>query len=226
MKKYILLALIALNSTVLVYSQNEIYRSWDKLLNMPGMTEYFSGIFNSLGIIVIETGEQFTVLNKSDHFEIVKGIDSGKVDYNVQLSLYNISTMEENGKDGIIDSIESFNIMSVLFTPLTQSAMANAQFSNAAKQKLAGIENHIHVYLNSPDKTNFTAHTLFFINGNWIVVPGLYGNAKRTFNLTPAQAIEYQRQVFAAQQINTKSEWKSFGKWYMKWRDGVSVKNK
>lgn len=113
MKKYILLALIALNSTVLVYSQTEIYRSWDKLLNMPGMTEYFSGIFNSLGIIVIETGEQFTVLNKSDHFEIVKGIDSGKVDYNVQLSLYNISTMEENGKDGIIDSIESFNIMSV-----------------------------------------------------------------------------------------------------------------
>lgn len=89
----------------------------------------------------------------------------------MQLSLYNISTMEENGKDGIIDSIESFNIMSVLFTPLTQSAMANAQFSNAAKQKLAGIENHIHVYLNSPDKTNFTAHTLFLLMAIGLLYP-------------------------------------------------------
>jgi hypothetical protein len=64
------------------------------------------------------------------------------------------------------------------------------------------------------------------VNNQWIVVPGIYGKSKRTFILSPEQALTFQRKVFSANQTNSKTGWKEFLKWYTTWKKEVSVATK
>ena len=206
-----------------VAQTTSIKESWEPLLKEPGLAEYFSGVFESLGIHVAETGEEVTIVHKTDHFEIKNGISRTDVDYAVTIREANVMNMAGHGKDGIIDAYESYRIMSVLFTPLTRAALENPMMNKALPQKLAGIENHVHVYLESPANDEFVAHTLLFHNKKWLVIEGIHGEARRIFRMSPDQALEYQREVFKAEKTNTRKAWKKFMKFYLDWRKGVSV---
>lgn len=196
--------------------------SWESLLNKKQLADYFSGIFNTMGFVIEETKEEFTVIHHGDHFMTEKGINREKVDYVVKLKLENIQNMQKHGDDNTIDATESFRIMSVLFTPLTEASLSNPMLNKPLMRKMSGIENHIHVNLISPDKTDTVSHTLIYLNKSWMVVPAIQGKAKRVFNLTSQDAIDYQKQVFIAMQKDTIKGWKEFKKWYMNWRKGVS----
>lgn len=196
--------------------------AWESLLNKKQLADYFSGIFNSMGFVIEETKEEFTVIHHGDYFKTEKGINREKVDYVVKLKLENIQNMQKHGDDNAIDAMESFRIMSVLFTPLTEASLSNPMLNKPLMRKMSGIENHIHVNLISPDKTDTVSHTLIYLNKSWMVVPDVHGKAKRVFNLTSQDAIDYQKQVFIALQKDTMKGWKEFKKWYMNWRKGVS----
>lgn len=198
---------------------------WRVLLDKPELANYFTGIFNKMGFIIEETNEQFTVIHEGDHFSISEGVKEESVDYVVTLKLENIDNMLKHGADSKIDEYESFRIMSVLFTPLTEASLTNPTLSKPLMRKMSGIDNHIHVNLISPDKNDTISHTLIYLNKEWMVIPGTYGNAKRTFNLNQQDAVDYQRKVFVALQKNSMKGWKEFKKWYMKWREGVSVES-
>lgn len=197
---------------------------WNQLLDKEKLADYFNGIFNQLGIQIAETGEKFTVVHQGNHFDIHDGVNKDSVDYYVTLSLENVKNMRGHGADSEIDAGESYAIMSVLFTPLTRVSLDAPLLNRPLMRKLSGIEDHIHVHLIS-DKNDTTSHTLLFMNKNWLVVPGAHGDAKRTFYLSPKEAINYQRQVFKALQKDTMKSWRKFRKWYLKWRPEVSVKN-
>lgn len=199
-------------------------KAWQDLLNKPGLATYFSGIFDHLGIHVIETGERFTVNHLGTHFSLTSGIDTSHVDYIVDLSTVNISNLSKHGADARIDSLESYKIMSVLFTPLTQSSLQSPVLKKPLFRKLSGVEDVIHVYLMSPDKVSYAVHTLIYVKRQWIVVPGIYGTPKRVFKMTPEQAIAYQRKMFEAKKKDSFGGWMKFRKWYKKWRKEVSVK--
>lgn len=198
--------------------------AWEFMLNNTAIARYFSGIFNHMGIEVIETGEKFTVHHQQDGFTFSEGI-TNNADYHIKLGQQNIENMKSHGADGTIDADESFRITSVLFTPLTQSSMSNPVLSQPFYRKLAGIENHIIVHLEHPTKDETASHTIIYLNKEWLVVPGAHGNARRTFRINPSQAIEYQRKVFIALQDGSFSAWQNFKKWYFKWRKDVSVKH-
>lgn len=224
MKKIILLwTLVMLSGAGSLAQNSPSMEHWEKLLDKKELAEYFSGIFNSMGFIVEETGEQFTVHHQGDHFTMETGIQNDSVDYVVNLKLENISNMESHGDDSRIDDYESFRIMSVLFTPLTEASLTNPTLTKPLLRKMSGIENHIHVNLIAPGNTDTVSHTLLYVNKEWMVIPNKHGNAKRIFNLTPQEAVNYQRKVFIALQKNTMKGWKEFKKWYMEWRKNVSV---
>lgn len=219
---------ILLISLAFLFSLNEVksqktMEAWNDLLDKKEFADYFSGMFNKLGIVVKETGERFTVIHKGDHFELKDGINEEEADYVVKLELHNIKDLREHGEDEVIDDNESFRIMRTLFTPLTRASLQIPTLSKPFLRKISGIENHIHVNLISPNKKDTVSHTLLYINKNWLVVPGVYGKAKRVFNLSPNEAIVYQRKVFEAMEKDTNKGWKKFRKWYLDWREGVSV---
>jgi len=119
MKKLIFFYLLVLISYTGFTQEKSVKEHWKPLLAQEGLAQYFSGIFESLGIQIEETNEQLTILHKTDHFEIVDGINETDVDYSVKLKMENIKNMSAHGADGKIDPYESYRIMSVLFTPLT-----------------------------------------------------------------------------------------------------------
>lgn len=211
-------------STTFLNAQNtkSLIKAWDHLLNKPELANYFTDVFVHLGITVEETQSKFTVHHMGDHFTITEGINKDSVDYIAHLKLENIKRMAKHGDDNAISEYESYRILSVLFTPLTRASLKNDMMTRPLMRKFAGIENHIHIYLISPDGSEKTAHTLIFVNKEWMVIEGIHGNAKRTFTLLPSQALEYQRHVFTAISTDTNKEWKNFKNWYLNWRKGVS----
>ena len=223
MKKTTSLLLGALIVATTAYkAQTPAADAWRSLTDKQEVVSYFSGMFNSLGIKIAETGETLTILHTGNKVEIVKGADSAKCDYYVVLHTDNVERMQQHGADGKIDENESFMIMAALFTPFTTNALSNPILSDEKKMKMGKIENHIVVNLYSPDRQKKVSHTLIYINSKWVVIAGVHGTPKRIFNLTPEQAIEYQRKTFAAQKVNTMAEWKKYGEWYANWRKTVS----
>ena len=210
-------------SLTTVHAQN-IAETWKPILSKPGMASYFEGMWEQLGIRVKTYNEAITLIFEGDHFEIKNGIDNERVDYIIDLEPENISNMADYGLDGVIDEHESFKIMAVLFTPFVRASLEHPMMNKSLQMKMAGIEDHVHVYLMGPEKDAHATHTLLFFHKKWLVVEGIHGEAKRVFKMTPQQAIHYQKEAFKAQKSDTRKGWKAFKKFYLGWRKTVSVK--
>lgn len=222
MKKYGTLLILVLIPLSGIMAQTPMMRAWQHLLNKRELAAYFAGSFEKLGIIVDSANEAFTVVHAIDHFTLEEGVDSAKVDYVVRLRPENIRNMKKHGADNVIDAMESYRIMSVLFTPLTQSGLNHPNMTNRSLLRAVGVEKHLHVYLMSPDKKEYTAHTIVFVNRQWLLIPGIHGKAARTFVMMPDDAVAYQKHLFAAQKSNTRQSWRAFSNWYKAWVPTVS----
>ena len=224
MKKISIAILILLNIS---YSQStSSLESWENILQTPELVEYFKGIFNSLGVIVEETNEKFTINHTGNSFEFEMGINEEKVDFVVPAKLQNIQNMIAHSQDGKISLEESWRIMDVLFTPLTRVTLQTPVLSINWRRKLAGVEDLTHVYLINPTGEEASKHTLIYVKGQWLVLKGIHGKPRRTYRMNPEQAIEYQREIFAAMQKDTFWAWWKFASYYKKWRKACSVTHK
>ncbi len=197
-------------------------KAWSHLLEEPQLAAFFNGMFEHLGIRVQETGEAFTVHHHGDKFSLSDGVDENEADYVAEIRQENVDNMVRHGEDGKIDRAEAFAIVSVLFSPLTRVSLKNRYMSNGFFRRLGGIENLIHVHLLDPEGGSANTHTLIFLNGEWIVAPGLHGSPRRTFRIDIDQAVDYQKQVFQATKQDSLSGWWKFGNWYRDWRRSVS----
>lgn len=195
-----------------------------EIVQTPELARFFDGIFNTLGIIIQETGEQLTAYHEGDRIRIESGMNPTEVDFVLPLALRNISDLVKQASDGSFDEVEATQIARVFFTPFTRVTLKHHIMSANAKRKAAGIEELIHVKLLFPDGTEAAAHTLIYAADQWVVIEGLVGVPERSFTLKQDQALTYQRKVFAAMQTDTRKEWMSFLKWYRDWRENHSVK--
>ena len=198
-------------------------KTWENILQTPELVEYFRGIFNHLGISIEETGESFTIHHTGQGFSFEKGIDKNSVDFIVPIKLKNIQNMVHHAKDGKISASESWRILDVLFTPMTKVTLQTPVLSVNWRRKLAGVEDLIHVYLLSPSNEPASSHTLIYVKGQWLVLKGLHGKPRRTYRMTPAQSLEYQREIFSAMQKDTICAWWEFSRFYKKWRKSCST---
>ncbi len=213
-----------LNLSLCLSAQETAASQWQPLLNQQGMADYFKGLFSQIGIRVAETSEAFTVIHRGDHFDLTDGINKD-ADYILELEGKNISNLLGHAEDGKISEKESFRIISVMFSPMTRASLNNEFLTKKKYLRAASVERFLHIILLDPEKQNDYQQTLVFINDQWLVIPGLHGKADRTFRITPDQALDYQRKLFAAKQQNTRSEWRSFAKWYNNWKKTVSEKH-
>tara|TARA_Y100000590_G_C15486238_1_gene925914 strand:- start:319 stop:903 length:585 start_codon:yes stop_codon:yes gene_type:complete len=187
------------------------------------LLSYFDNVFETLGIRIEDTGEEFTVQHTGSEFIFKDGIAQDSVDFIVPLKLVNIQNMVQHSKDGEIDKSESWRILDVLFTPLTQVTLQNPVMSVDWRRRLAGVEDLTHVYLINPDGEEASKHTLIYVKGQWLVLKGIHGIPKRTYRMTPEESLNYQRNVFSAIKADNLWDWFKFSLWYKKWRKNNSV---
>lgn len=222
MKLGIKLFIAVFSMTISIVNAQSVKEEWANIINQEGVAQYFSGMWEKLGVHIVETDESITVIHKGDHFDLVDGINDGDVDYKVDIHLDNLKNMAEHGKDGKIDENESFRIMAVLFTPFVRATLQHPMMNKSFQMKLAGIENLVHVYLKGPQEGDVVTHTMIFINKHWVVCEGIHGAAKRVFEIDMDHAIEYQREAYKAQKTDTRKGWKAYKKFYLNWRKEVS----
>jgi len=201
-----------------------VAEAWEPLLKNPGMAAFFDGIFVDLGVRVQETGEELTIHHMGDHFTLEEGIDAGSVDYTVPIRLENVSNLASHGADEMVDRAEAYAILDVMFTPMTQVTLAASPVIRSKKlRRAAGVEALIHVELLDASGEVGRTHTLAFVEEQWLVIPGLHGEAQRVFHMTPEDAAVYQRHIFAATKTDTNKGWMQFARWYNEWRESVST---
>lgn len=190
---------------------------WSAIGQTPELVSYFEGVFTKAGIVVEETGEAFTVMHHGDNIAFAPGL-AGDVEFVVPVHLENVTRLAAHARDGKFDAEESWRIVQVLFTPLTRAALQSPLVTRNWLRKLAGVETLIHVHLLHPNGGDSATHTLAFAGNQWLVLPGLFGAPQRTYRLTPAQALDFQRHLYQALKTNTLGSWWQFANWYRQWR--------
>lgn len=196
--------------------------TWGAIVQTPELVDYFRGVFNRVAITVAETGEQLTVHHEGDQIDFAPG-GVGPVDFRVTVTQQQVDALARHTADGRIDPAESWRIVRVLFTPMTEETLRVPVLSNPLIRFLAGVESRIHVHLLNPEGGDAATHTLIFEDGLWRVVTGLEDQAGRVYRLTPDQALAYQRHVFQAIQRGSSLGWWQFALWYRRWRRAVST---
>ncbi len=197
---------------------------WEGIMQTPDIVQFFAGLFDSVGVrIVNDSNEEFTCTHAGHKMTFADGIDSGQVDYVVELQSYQVDRLVEHTKSGKLDEAEQYRVISAIFTPATAATLRIPILSNCVLRFLAGAEDVIHVHLLSPTRSEKDiAHTLIFARGQWIVVPGLYGRPGRTYELSLQDAHIYQRRAFLALKRRGVGELLAFSQWYRQWRTSVS----
>jgi hypothetical protein len=193
--------------------------TWRAVEQTPEILAFFHNLFERIGIVVTDTGERFTVNHLGDRLEFEPGI-AGRVDYTVAIQSEQIDRLAAFARSGRIPEEEQYRVMKVVFTPATAALLARPLFSSCFVRSFSGAEEVIHVTLRSPiPSEGDVSHTLLFVRGSWIVVPGLWGRPERVYHLTLQDAIVFQKRSVEA--VKT-GRWMPYAQWYRQWRKGVS----
>jgi len=204
-------------------------QKWQRIIQDPRLVQFFKNMFERLGVRIIDTGEQFTCVHMGDRIEFEPTLNDKKVDFTIEIKSYQVDRFVSETTTGMFGPCEQYRVVRAFFSPATAATLKNPVLSNAFFRGVSRIEDLTHVYLKSPapDEPDCedTSHTLVYVKGQWIVVPGLHGKPRRVFRLNMDDALTYHRTVFAALKANRLSQWYKFWRWYMHWRKSVSTKS-
>ncbi len=195
---------------------------WRAVAQTDELVDFFTGMFDVIGITIEETGEELTVRVGEGRIHIEPGLPE-KCDFLVPLKMENVTNMVSHAADGRLNEFETWRVASVLFTPMTRETLKNPIMSRGMLRRLARVEDLIHVRLVGPEAEQVASHTLVFASGQWLVIEGLHGLARRTFTMTGEECVTYQKQVFKAMKSNSILGWLRFARWYVKWRPSSSA---
>jgi len=201
---------------------------WKSLELPSNVSELFQGLFEKVGVRIIDTGEELTCIQRGDRFEFAAGVDEASVDFSVEIYAFQADRLTEHIAQGKIDELEGFRIARELFASRSTgraNIRNNPLISNVILRRLIGGKNLIHVHLISPDpqQEENATFTLIYVNNGWLVIPGLQGEPERTFRVSVAHALELQRHLFAGMKAGSWLEWLKIGRWYVGWRKKVEV---
>ena len=142
---------------------------WRAVAQTDEFVDFFTGMFDVIGITIEETGEELTIRVGKGKIHIESGLP-GRWDFLVPLKMENVTNMVSHAADGRLDAFKTWRIASVLFTPLTRETLKNPVMSRGVLRRLARVEDLIHVRLLGPEAQQVASHTLVFANGQWLVV--------------------------------------------------------
>lgn len=200
---------------------------WQTLMTPPDIIEFFKGIFDKVGVHIIDTGEEFTCIHKGNQIEFENKLERGKVDYIVEIYSYQVDRLANYVSTGELDDIEKFRIARAFMnskvagakSPLKNPLMRNFMFRWYIKGN-----NLVHMTIISPNpQIEKDAYLTFVYTDEWVGISGLHGSPKRIFNLTVDDALELQRHLHEGMKTDSWFHWFKTARWYKEWRKKVSV---
>ena len=192
------------------------------------IVEMFKGLFERLGVQVIDTGEAFTCIHHGNRIEFASGVKETEVDFIVKVYAFQLERLAEQVSKGHIDEVEQFRIARELFSSVSvgkANILNNPLMSNSVLRRVIRGKNLVHVHLLSPDlkQEENATFTLIYINERWLAIRGLHGEPKRVFRVSVTDATDLQKHLLAGMKARKMSEWGKIAKWYIEWRKKVEA---
>ena len=200
---------------------------WRSAMQPPAVVAFFDGLFDVAGVRVADTGEAFTCRHAGDRIEFADGIDELQVSFTVEIESPQVDRLLEDVQAGALDEGAQYRIMVELATAATRAMLARprirSRFLRSILFKLGRAESLMHVTLVPPPGETEQGHTVAYVDGQWLVIPGLHGMVRHVYRLTVADAVEFQRRMLAARKANKLSTWLGFARWYGRLRKQVAA---
>jgi hypothetical protein len=194
-----------------------------ELTRKPAAVEWFRGLFNCAHLELTDTGEQFAVERRGDGFVVAAGFDGTRPDFVVPVESQNIRNLAGFFADDAVDAYEQYRIVKFMLQPCLKAGLSLPILHNPAFRRVVRLDEHWQEALLDPGGREDEQLTVIWVNKQWLVIPGYHGRPQRRLVMKPEQVLEYQRRVFAAAEKNNLAAWLEVGRWYVKWRDEVSV---
>ncbi len=201
---------------------------WQSITQDPRVVRFFAGLFERVGVRVTDSNEEFTGVHCGERIDFEPTLDERNVDYTVEIQSSQVDRLASHARTGELSTAEQYRVVRTLFSPATEAILKNPILSNGILRRLFGVEDLIHVHLKSPTPHELdcedVSHTLIYVKGQWLVIPGLHGSPRRTFRLTMEDALVYHRRIFAAMKANNWLTSLRIFYWYARWRRAVSTR--
>jgi hypothetical protein len=185
--------------------------------------EWFKGLFSRVHVEVTDQKERFTVVHKGDRVEVEEGFQGDNPSFVIPLESQNIRNLVGFFDDDGIDDREQYRIVKFMLKPCLKAALEMPVLQNSAFRKIVRVDTHWQEALLDPQGQEDEQLTVMCVNDQWLVVPGYHGKPQRRLVMKPEQVLDFQRRVFNADEKNNLTTWLEVGRWYVQWRDQVSV---
>jgi hypothetical protein len=202
-------------------------QKWAGAKQTRQVVEFFSGLFDRVGIQVTDTGEAFTVIHRGDRMVLSDELDPETVDFVVPLESPQVDLLVEAMEDGELGELARFRIMVAIGTPATRALLQRPVIqSETLKEFLYWIgdaEPVMQVVIAAPEGERDAAHTIERTDDGFVVTRGLHGTVSQIYRLTTDDAQVYQRRMMAVRKENSLAGWFSFARWYGSFTERVAV---
>jgi len=213
-----------------------------QLAQKPSVKAWFLEAFTQVHLRVTDTGEEFTILNRGSHAEVLSGFHASARktkgllaglgfdpsgwyarQFTVPLQSQNIRNLVAVFSDDVVDIEEEYRIVSFLVEPLLKAALSMPLLQNATLLKFLKIDPFWQQALLDPQGNETQQLTAIFTHKQWLMIPGYHGRPKHRYLLTPEQIMAFQRRVHQAEQQDSLSEWLAAVRWFWNWRNSITV---
>jgi hypothetical protein len=203
-----------------------VLERWRSLTLGKDLVDSFRGVFDTIGVRIIDTGEALTCTHRGDRIEFAAGINDAAVGFAVSIYAYQAERLAAQIERGRIDDVEWFRVARELFANAGASSrvVQNPLSSNPMLRRLIGAKNLVHVILVSPapQEEPDAPFSLIHVNRRSLLVPGLHGTPDRVLRVTFADALELQRKLTGAPRSG-RAAWLELARWYQAWRRKVEA---
>ena len=196
----------------------------EQLAKKKSAVAWFKGLFTRVHLEITDTGEKFTILHDGDRAEIVSGFQSKKPNFVIPLTSESVGGLTRAFSDDVIDKKEEYKIVRFMLLPCLRASLEMPILNNAALLRIVKVDTHWQEALLDPSGKEDLQVTIVHVNKQWLVIPGFHGKPKRRLALTPEHLLDFQRRVLAADASGKISDWTKLAKWYVGWREQISVK--
>lgn len=203
---------------------NSNQQQLEQLKENKSVVEWFKGLFSQVHLEITDTGEKFTILHQGDHVKIIPGFQAKKPNFVIPLESENINRLTAAFSGSGIGAQEEYRIVKFMLKPCLRAALEMPILNNPALLKIVKVDTHWQEALLDPQGNLDEQVTIVYVNKQWLVIPGFHGIPKRRLVLTPNQLLDFQRRVLAADASGKISEWTKLARWYVKWREEISVR--
>lgn len=202
-------------------SENQQYLQ--ELVQKKSAVDWFKGLFKQAHLEITDTGEKFTIIHHGDYSEVLVGFQAENPNFVIPLESENIRRLSAAFTNDRPTAYEQYRIVKFMLKPCLRPLLTMPILSNKAMLQILKVDTHWQEALLDPDGNEDEQLTVIYVNKQWLVIPGYHGKPQRRMVFKPEQVLEFLRRVFEADESGNLASWLNVARWYVKWREEITV---